>query len=148
MRLLRGLLGLFVAVVLVVLVAPSSAIAYFAPPVPEDINSVARIQLSAFTVQLAIGLIIPILVGLMTKYTLPGWVKGVIMLVLNAIQTLIVQATMADGSAVIDKTTFVAWVLAVVASVAAYTGVYKQVGLTSSHPNGKLLPRVGLGTRP
>ena len=121
-----------------------AGVAMASAPVPDDINSVARVQMSALTVQMVLGLLVPIAVGLLTKLSTSSGVKAVLMLILNAVQTLIVQATMADGSAVIDKATFFSWLLATVISVAMYAGVYKPLNVTSSTPDGKLAPTKGV----
>jgi hypothetical protein len=122
--------------------ASSVAVAH-AAPVGDDVNSVASIQISSLTVQLILSMVIPLVVGLLTKISTSSGVKAVLMLVLNAVQTLIVQATMADGTAIIDQSTFIAWALALVVSVATYFGVYKPLNITSSTPDGKLAPNSG-----
>lgn len=106
-------------------------------------NSVSRIQISALSVQILISLFVPIAVGLLTKITTTSAVKVILTMVLNAVQALIVQATMADGQAVIDKATFIAWVIALVVSIATYLGIYKPLNVTSSSQGGKLGPHTG-----
>lgn len=103
-----------------------------------------QVALSALTVSLVISFFIPVLTGLATKYTTSSGLKGLITLVLNAVQTLIVTATMADGSAVISKETLIAFLLSLAVSVAIYTGIYKPLLITSSHPAGKLAPEKGI----
>lgn len=137
----KNMLWAFLWTVLAVLIFPSVA---HAAPVADDVNSVASIQISALSVQIILGMLVPLVVGLLTKFTTSSGVKAVIMLILNAVQTLIVQATMADGTAIIDQSTFIAWALALVVSVATYFGVYKPLDLTSSTPEGKLAPKTGL----
>jgi hypothetical protein len=115
-----------------------------AAPLAGEVNSVSEIQLSALSIQLLIGLFIPLVVGLATKYTTSSGFKALLMLVLNAVQTLIVQTTMADGTAIISKETFIQWLMALVISVSMYAGVYKPLNLTSSTPEGALAPNKGL----
>lgn len=99
---------------------------------------------SALTVTLFVSLFIPIVTGLLTKYSLSSGVKGLITLLLNAVSALIASATLADGTAVFSKSTFIAWVLALAISVATYAGVYKPLNITSSTPDGKLGPDTGV----
>lgn len=119
-------------------------VASAAPVVAGEVNSVSEIQISALSIQLLIGLFIPLVVGLATKYTTSSGFKALLMLVLNAVQTLIVQSTMADGTAIISKATFIQWLMALVISVSMYAGVYKPLNLTSSTPEGALAPTKGL----
>lgn len=102
------------------------------------------LSLSALSVSLVVSLFIPVLVGLLTKSSLSSGLKGLGMLVLNAVNALVVSAVVADGTAVVSKETFVAFALSLAISVASYTGVYKPLGLTSSE-GGKLAPDKGIG---
>lgn len=103
-----------------------------------DGETLERVQLSALTVSLIIGLLIPIVTGLVTKYSTSSGLKGLITLMLNAVQTLVVTATVADGTAIISRETFVNFCLALVISVASYAGVYRPLGVTSSTQDGAL----------
>lgn len=129
----------FLTALTVILLLPTTAFA-----AGTEVNSLERVQLSALTVQIIIATIIPLVVGLVTRYTTSSGFKALMMLVLNAVQTLIVQSTMADGQAIIDKSTFIQWVLTLLTSIGLYAGVYKPINLTSSSPDGALLPNKGL----
>lgn len=96
-------------------------------------------------VHLIVALFIPILVGLITKITVPPAVKAVVLLILNALSAFIFTAMATDGSAVFTKEAFANLVLGVAISVAAYFGVYKPLDLTSSSPTGKLGTQLGIG---
>jgi len=100
--------------------------------------------LNAPTVSLVIGAIIPLLVGLATKISTSSALKSVLMLVLNAVQSLIVTATQNDGAAVLSKQMLVTFVVSTIISAVSYTSVYKPSKLTSSKEDGKLLPNKGV----
>lgn len=133
MKYIRTIITLFT----IILLLPTTAFA-------AGEETLSQVQLEPLTVQLIIGLIIPIAVGLLTRYTTAAGVKVLLTMILNAIQTLIVQATVASGVAVISKETFIAWLMALVVSIATYLGVYKPVSLTSSSPEGALFPNKGI----
>lgn len=97
-------------------------------------ESIAQVSLNVTVVTFLVSVAIPILVGIVTKASTSSGVKGVLTLVLNAANALIVQATVADGTAVFSKETFVNWFMALVVSIALYKGVYKPAGVTST-PN-------------
>lgn len=111
-------------------------------------DSPAPYVIAAPVVMLVVSLLIPLINGLATKYTLPSGVKAVITIVLNAVAAMIVTATQADGTAVISNTMLLTLVFGVTVSVISYLGLYKPVGLTSSTPDGKLAPNAGAGPTP
>lgn len=96
------------------------------------------VTLSALTVSLVISLVIPVVTGILTKYSTSSGLKGLVTLVLNAVQSLVVAATVSDGSAVISEATFVTFSLSLAISIATYAGVYRPLNITSSTPNGSL----------
>lgn len=108
-------------------------------------DTAGSIEMSALTVTIIVSTIVPILTGIITKANLIGWAKGLVTIALNAVNALIVTATVADGTALISQETFIAWALGVVISVAMYAGVYESAGLTSSRNGGKLFPESGIG---
>ena len=89
------------------------------------------------TVRLIVAVIIPILVGLLTKATWSGTVKGLLALVLNFVNAAVIAATLADGHAAWSQVTLRETLVGFVISVAMYLGVYQQANLTSN-PGGKL----------
>jgi hypothetical protein len=101
-------------------------------PAHADGETLTAVQLSPLTVSLIIGVAIPLITGLVTKYTTSSGVKGLITLVLNAVQTLVVTATVADGTAIVSRETFIAFCLSLTISIATYAGVYAPLNLTSS----------------
>ena len=99
------------------------------------------ITINAALVTAIIGTLIPILVGLVTKFHASSSVKSILSIVLNGIQALIVSSVTSSGDAIISKETILLWVVGVVTSVATYTGVWKPNNVIS-----KLLPNIGIGT--
>lgn len=89
------------------------------------------------TVRLIVAVLIPILVGVLTKSTWSGTVKGVIGLTLNFVNAAVVAATLADGHAAWSQATLREALVGFVISVAMYLGIYEKAGITSS-PGGKL----------
>jgi small basic protein len=93
------------------------------------------------------GLVIPLLTGLLTKLTLASWIKGVLMIFLNAIAAAVVTATRSDGTAVFSVEMLMSTIYGAVISSVIYLNVYRHAGLTSSHPAGKLAPSSGIGPK-
>jgi hypothetical protein len=89
------------------------------------------------------SLLLPLAVGLVTKLSASSGLKSLVLLVSNAVAALIVQATQADGSAVIEKQTFLLWAVGLAISVATYYGVYKPTGAADTVQN--VAPTKGLG---
>lgn len=97
-------------------------------------ESIAQVSLNATLVTALVSLIIPVLVGLITKAKTSSTVKGALSLVLNAVNALIVTATVADGTAVLSKPAVLVWIVGTLTSLAAYLHIYKPAGITST-PN-------------
>ncbi len=102
------------------------------------------IILNAPTVSLILGAVIPLLVGLATKLSTSSAVKSILMLVLNAIQSLVVTATQNNGAAVLSKEMLTTFIVSTIISAVSYTSVYKPSNLTSSKVEGKLGPNKGI----
>ena len=101
--------------------------------------------LSPLTVQIIASVLIPIVTGLATKYTLSSGVKAIITLVLTSVSTLIIANTVDGGGAVFTQEVLAQWAIGRVIALATYGGFYKPVGLTSSTPEGLLAPSKGIG---
>lgn len=103
------------------------------------------IHLSALTVTLVIGFFIPIATGILTKVSTHPGLKGLLTLVFNAVQALIVGGIVGpDGGHTWSQATLIAFLLALCVSIASYTGFWKPNKITSSLPDGKLAPTKGL----
>lgn len=102
-------------------------------------------SLSSDIVTLVVTLLIPLVTGLLTKSTLSSAAKGLVLLVLNAVNAFVIENVVADtGWFVVDDASLKAFAISLAISVAAYAGVYKPLKLTS-HEDGKLAPHKGLG---
>jgi hypothetical protein len=102
------------------------------------------LELSAMTVTFVVSFFIPVLTGLLTKVSTSSGVKGLLTLVLNAVNALVVGNMVADGSVALSKETLVTFFLGLAISIASYSGVYKPLNITSSTLDGKLAPNKGL----
>lgn len=113
----------------------------------EDLPGVdgAVFIINAPVVTFISALLIPLINGLLTKYTLSSNVKTFITIVLNAVVALFAANARDDGSALFTTSTIASFALATTISLLTYAKVYKPVGLTSSTPDGKLAPQFGLG---
>lgn len=103
--------------------------------IAEPINggdTVASLRVSALFVQAIVAVFIPILVGLVTNVNDQPKIKGALEIVVTAVSALIVQATLADGSAVFTEQTVLVWLVGLGASLVAYAKVWKPAGITSS----------------
>lgn len=95
-------------------------------------ESIAVVSLSATVVTALVSVIIPVITGLVTKAKTSSTVKGLISIALNAINSAIVTATVADGTAVWSKSSVFTWIVGTVVSLATYLNVYKPAGITST----------------
>lgn len=120
------------------------AVAFGAAAVPtvafaaDDTVSVAGAEPGVFVIaapviMFVVSVLIPILNGLLTKYSTPPQVKAVLTIVLNAVAAFVVTATQADGTAVFSNATLMTFIFGTVVSVTSYLGLWKPVGLTSSN---------------
>lgn len=100
----------------------------------------SQIEFDAFTVTALVSLIIPVLTGFLTKLNAPTTLKQAITIVLAAVNTLIVDATVGDGGAIITKENGLLWAVSTAIAVFSYLGYYKP-----HEANAKLNPDKGLG---
>lgn len=98
-------------------------------PVVMD-DTLASLRLSALMVMTIVSTLIPVLIGIVTKYA-SKW-KGLATIVANAVAGLIVGAQMTDGSAIISQQALGLAALGLVESVAMYLTLWKPLGVTSS----------------
>ena len=106
----------------------------------EGFDEPADVVLAPTFVTFLVTLLLPVLVALVTKAVASDRLRAVILLVLTAITTLIGEAIVDDGSAIISKDTFMKWVMATLIAVASYLGFWKPV----ANINAKAAPAVGL----
>jgi hypothetical protein len=96
--------------------------------------------LDAMTLVVITSVIIPLIVGIITKRTASAEVKTVMNIVVTAVVTLIGNAMNESGVAVFSQEMIVNFILALVISISTYYGVYKPVDIP-----GKTLPNKGIG---
>lgn len=92
------------------------------------------------TVLIITGVVMPFIVGLVTRYTASGFLKGIVNLVLSGLAALIVKGTVDNGDFVLDQALLVDWFLVFAPSLLMYLGVYGQVDI-----NRRLAPTTGIG---
>ncbi len=116
-------------------------------------DTVAELRLSALAVSLLVAAVIPIVNGIATTAALAAKWKALITLALNALNALIVNNTVGDGSLALTEPVIITWLIGFVISVGMYLGIYKPFGVTSSttgpsQPDPKLFPNFGIGPSP
>lgn len=102
------------------------------------------IVISAPIVTIIMSLLIPLINGLLTKYTVSGAVKGVITLLMNTVMAFITTNASDTGAALFSLQTLMTATLGFIVSVATYAGIYRPAKITSSTPDGKLGPTTGV----
>lgn len=96
-------------------------------------------SLSPLTVATLTGVLLPVLVGLVTRVTAPARVKVIANIVLSGAAALVLNAVNEQGYAVLSEDMVAVFVQQTVIAVAAYLGVYKPLGAPQ-----RLLPEHGL----
>lgn len=131
------LAGVVLLIIGLLLVGGGVSIAHAAPPAdpvgpikPED--TLASIRLSASLVAALVGTVLPLINGFLTKLSTSSAIKGVLAIVLSAVNALITTAVLADGTAVISQQTALVALLSLVVSVATYVNLWRPLHLTSS----------------
>jgi len=99
-----------------------------------------ELRINSLVVMIAVGSIIPVVTGLVTKLHAHDALKGGITILLSAITALAAQATINDGVSVISKQALILFFVGLVQAEAAYYGLWKPVNAQAN-----LAPRVGLG---
>lgn len=102
------------------------------PPVTLDAGDVSTIALAAPIVSLIVGLLIPVLNGLLTKVTTSSGVKALLTLGLSTISAIVTNGLLADGSSVFTTQTLYTALITYGVAVLSYVGAYKPLGVTSS----------------
>lgn len=96
----------------------------------KSTDTLASVHLSVVIVSGLLGIVLPLLVGFVTKSHSPH--KGVVLGVLSALSAMLVNGTLGDGSAVISQQSLLAFGAVLVAAVTAYSQLWKPRGITSS----------------
>ncbi len=96
--------------------------------------------LSGNVVTLVLGVLIPVLTGLVTKAEGSTTVKQIVAIVLSGAAALLANAVGDDGQAVVSVQTLFDAVVIWVIQIATYLGIYKP-----HDANAKLAPASGMG---
>jgi hypothetical protein len=88
-----------------------------------------EIELTPIAVTVLSGLVIPVLVGLVTKSTARPQVKQVLTVLLSGVAALVATTTLDDGSAVFSLETLLLATVSWLVAIASYLGVYKPLNL-------------------
>lgn len=135
-----------VAFVLAFVIAPTTIASAFVasapPPVHADTTDVSTVVIAAPIATVIVSFVIPLINGLITTAGTPGWVKGVVTIILNAVWALFAAGTLADGSAAFSSTALFTAVLGVLISLASYAKVFKPMNATSN--SGGKLANIGI----
>lgn len=98
--------------------------------------------IAAPVVTAVVSVLIPLLNGLLTKYTFKG--KGLLTLLLTLVLAGVMNAVTVDGDAVFSVSTLTTWVYSATIAVLTYYQVYKPLNITSNL-GGRLSPGSGIG---
>lgn len=109
-----------------------------APLTTEDVGSQFVITSPVWTV--LTGLLLPIVVGLITKASASNRFQAIVGIVVAAVGALVLRATTVDGAGVLDKALVLDIALVYIPQIASYLGIWKQFDL-----NQKTAPNSGLG---
>lgn len=102
------------------------------PPQGLETGSDALFSIDASIVAILLGVIIPILNGLVTKITTSAGVKAVLTLALSTVAGIVTTATTDGGDAIFSSALVLNTALTFITSVAAYAGLWKPLEVTSS----------------
>jgi hypothetical protein len=95
---------------------------------------------NAQLVTLALAVVIPFLVSLVTKWSAPAWLKIGANVALSAVGAAITLSMTTDGTAVLSRQTLVLFGEQFLAALLVYLGVFKPTGVSA-----KLAPTFGIG---
>lgn len=96
--------------------------------------------LSATAVAIALGLVLPFVVGLLTKLQASTSVKTAVGIIVAGVAATIQNAVSADGSAFISSEMFINFALVYGAQLLSYMGLWSNYGI-----NQKTAPNKGIG---
>lgn len=99
-----------------------------------------QLVINATGVMLLLSLVIPAVVGLVTKYNAPPVVKYVVTLLASTVASVVNAAITLDGTAVVSKEAAILAGVQFLTATLVYLGLYKPVDA-----NAKLAPNSGIG---
>jgi hypothetical protein len=100
-------------------------------------------EIEALAVTFIISLVLPIIVGVVTKASASVQLKQVVLIITTGVATLINTNLTDTGDAVLSWNTVAYWGIALIATIASYLGLYKPYDA-----NDHLVPGAGLGSKP
>ena len=124
---LRGAVLMAVITWLVLFLAPLTA---FGAETDLEQSETTLFELSPLAVSSLLGVIIPIVVGVITKSSASPGLKAVANIVLSGVAAVVTQNLVEGGGAVLSQDTLVLAALTWVVSIATYFGLYKPAGVT------------------
>lgn len=99
-----------------------------------------QIRLDPMLVTFVVAVLLPLLVGIVTKANAPTALKQVVSIAASIATGLVVTATQVDGVAVISKQAAFYAFVAFAVQTATYLGIYKP-----QNANANLAPSLGVG---
>jgi len=97
-------------------------------------------KIEPLAVTFILSLVLPLVIGLVTKYSASAQVKQIVLLIATGAATLLNANLTDSGYAVLSWNTVALWGISLVATIATYLGIYKP-----HEVNQKLAPEVGFG---
>jgi hypothetical protein len=85
-------------------------------------------------VSLVVAVVLPILVGLLSKASWPGWVRGVLLLFLSAVKSVF-ESYLGAGDAFDPSRVIMGAAITFMVAVAAYFGVWRGSGVAVAAQN-------------
>lgn len=143
LRRLAGCLAVLTAIVLGLVATATPAFGQTVEdgevPVPDGV------VISAHWVTLAVGLVLPLVTGLLLRPENPAWLKVGLAGAVTLVANLFVQAVLPDGTAVLSEAWFVQAVIMFGESMLSYLGLWnpllaRQGGVNAATPNVVSLP--------
>lgn len=138
MKRIRAVL-ILLAAVFFVSAAPALA---SAEPNAVKPGTVGGVTLNAFAVTMLVSLLLPVVTGIVTKYSAPAIVKSLVALAVSSINGVVMGGLAVDGTAHIAKAAIMLAVLSFAIQTATYLGVYKP-----NDVNAALGQSFGIGPR-
>jgi hypothetical protein len=129
---LRRLLAGFVVVAGTLLLGATAAAAGVLQEAPGDAPVGDTLTLSAASVNIIIGVLLPILLGVLLKESNPQWVKTIGGIVVAGIAAIVTEAIRDDGTAVLSWDMFLTFVTVYVPQIVSYLGFWQPLGRDTS----------------
>lgn len=123
---LRRLAAVLVLALGLLVASASTALAQAGDASP-DAPASATLTLNNLAVQLLLGAVLPLAIGLVQRPENPGWVKSIVAVVLAFVATGISEAVQADGSAILSVGFLVDGIIVAATAIVSYLGLWSHV---------------------